>query len=485
MSVGFFPLKNVEVTALKPEIDAIFGEQTPLGGTLKIIPIERMNALLVVTTQPQYLREMRTWIDRLDQISATGGSERRLFVYRVQNGKAEHLADMLGSLFGEGSSSSNNQAPSIAPGRSPTSLRSPNNANPLSANSATSSSGLFGASAAPSATSAAPGSAQARDAQTARSGTTPGASSTNPVSSATPAASVKAELFGENGVKVIADTENNALLIMASPAEYQKIETALNKLDSVPLQVLIEASIIEVTLEGDLNYGVQWFLNNRVSGYDGALDLGLGLPASSLSSFGYTLSKDGDVRLLLKLLESESKLNVISTPSVMVRDNQTAKINVGRQVPVRSGQTTTGVGTTTEIIQYRDTGVLLQVTPRVNASGLVLMEINQEVSSVDQTRTSSIDSPTINQRAIESTVAVQSGETIVLGGLIQDDRSLGKSGVPGLYGLPLIGNLFGQTNRAANRTELLVLLTPRAVRSLQEARDVTQELRSKLRGLGP
>lgn len=489
MSVGFFPLKNAEVTTLKPEIEAIFGEQTPLGGTLKIIPVERMNAFLVVTTQPQYLREMRTWIDRLDQIGANGGSERRLYVYPIQNGKAEHLAEMLSSLFGEGSSSQTSNA-SVAPGRTATALRSPSNA--TAGLGSTTSSGLGGLTGnANNATTAAnPGSGLFGSNQTRDAGRpTPTAANTTPASSnltssvATP--TVKADLFGGDGVKVIADTENNALLIMATPAEYQKIESALNKLDNVPLQVLIEASIIEVNLEGDLNYGVQWFLNNRVSGYDGALALGLGLPTASLSSFSYTLNKDGDVRFLLRMLEAESKLNVISTPSIMVRDNQTAKISVGRQVPVRTGQTTSGVGTTTELIQYRDTGVLLEVTPRVNSSGLVLMEINQEVSSVDQTQTSSIDSPTINQRAIQSTVAVQSGETIVLGGLIQDDRSLGKSGVPGLYGLPVVGPLFGQTNQEANRTELLVLLTPRAVRNLQEARDVTQELRSKLRGLGP
>ncbi len=488
MSVGFFPLKNTEVATLKTELDAIFGEQTPLGGTLKIIPVERMNAVLVVTTQPQYLREMRIWVERLDQIGANGGSERRLYVYQVQNGKAEHLAEMLSGLFGEGSSQTAS-TPSVAPGRVATSLRSPGSANNSVSSTPTGLGSLTGSTAASNPGGSLFGGNQTRDAT--RAASTPAANATPAVSStpgsgvsAAPVA-VKAELFGADGVKVIADSENNALLIMASPAEYQKIESALGKLDNVPLQVLIEASIIEVNLEGDLNYGVQWFLNNRVSGYDGALDLGLGLPTASLSSFSYALSKDGDVRFLLRMLEAESKLNVISTPSIMVRDNQTAKISVGRQVPVRTGQTTSGVGTTTELIQYRDTGVLLEVTPRVNSSGLVLMEINQEVSSVDQTQTSSIDSPTINQRAIQSTVAVQSGETIVLGGLIQDDRSLGKSGVTGLYALPVVGPLFGQTNQEANRTELLVLLTPRAVRNLQEARDVTQELRSKLRGLGP
>jgi general secretion pathway protein D len=189
-------------------------------------------------------------------------------------------------------------------------------------------------------------------------------------------------------------------------------------------------------------------------------------------------------RLLLNTLAEDSKLNVISSPSLMVLDNHTATIRVGDQVPVRTSETTATSSdnlNSTSTIQFKDTGVLLEVTPRVNAGGMVILDIKQEVNDVDLTTTSGIDSPTIIQRQIETSVAVQSGETLVLGGLIKENRNRSSGGVPGLRHVPVMGWLFGSEGKSVDRTELVVMITPTAVSDQEEARDVTREYQQKLR----
>ena len=270
------------------------------------------------------------------------------------------------------------------------------------------------------------------------------------------------------------------------------VVAAIRKLDVVPLQVLIEASILEVTLNDDLNYGVEWFFKNRLdSSYtgQGQLDLGDAGIAALAPGFSYTIiSSAANIRIALNALEEVSEVNVLSAPSLMVLANHTATINVGDEIPIPTRQSISNIdpaAPTVNEIQFRNTGVTLEVTPRVNNSGLVTMEIKQEVSQAIDTTTSNIDAPTIQQRQISTTVAINSGETIVLGGLIQDIQSNSDSGIPFLYKLPLIGKLFGQTSDSARRTELIILLTPRVVRNNNDARQITDEFRRKLRSLPP
>ncbi|MGH8603815.1 MAG: type II secretion system protein GspD [Gammaproteobacteria bacterium] len=271
------------------------------------------------------------------------------------------------------------------------------------------------------------------------------------------------------------------------------IESALKKLDIIPLQVLIEATIYEVTLEDDLQFGVEWFFRNKIGGDA----VGTGLldfvsPAFALGSavpgFSYVITTGGEARAALNMLASENKATVLSAPALMVLDNQTATINVSDEVPVPSSQRVSTVDLDApqiNEIQFKDAGVILEVTPRVNASGLVSLDISQEVSQAIQTTTSGIDAPSFRKRQIESTVAVDSGNTIVLGGLIQDTRSDRERGIPGLYKIPVLGKLFGDTLKSFDRTEILVLITPRAVRNEQESLRVTEEFRRKLQQLAP
>jgi len=286
---------------------------------------------------------------------------------------------------------------------------------------------------------------------------------------------------------VVADDVNNALLIYATGKEYRKIESALQRLDKAATQVIIEASIVEVTLRDELRYGLNWLFNDDLNGgYSGIGQLFAG-PAVSTSGFSYSVvNASGELKAVLNALASENLLNVISSPSVMVLDNQTATIQVGNQIAVPGNAVATG-DTITRSVSYRDTGVQLTVTPSVNAGGMVTMDVEQEVTDVNGSEDSTIIGsdtiPSFLERKITSQVAVRSGESIVLGGLILENKSQDSRGVPFLHEIPVLGALFGSKNNVDRRTELLVIITPRAIYNDDELRSVSEEMRSQLRGL--
>jgi general secretion pathway protein D len=251
--------------------------------------------------------------------------------------------------------------------------------------------------------------------------------------------------------------------------------------------VLVEATILEIRLSGDLRYGVTWqfFGGQKDQRFDFSLTGDEGI-SKVVPGFNWAVVVPPDVvRANLNALASDGLVNVLSSPSVMVLDNQTAQIQVGQQVPIATSQQQ-GTSTTDRVvntIEYRDTGVMLSVKPRVTPGGLVQMEIEQEVSTVAETESSALNSPTFQTRNITSNVAVRSNQAVVLGGLIEDTRGEGKQGVPGLYDLPIVGGLFGERSRTANRTELVVVLTPRVIASDQDVEAVTNDFRTRLKGL--
>jgi general secretion pathway protein D len=437
MSVALFTLHSVDVKTAVADLNKIFGAQalSPLAGVVKLAPIERLNAILVITQQPKYLEEAKIWIERLDHSGGAGGGM-RLFVYPVQNGMAEKMATLLNNVFKK-STTSTTLPPALAPGLAPAEVKStetPVNATPEQLAAAGDSVAVTG------------------------------------------------------DVRVLADKDNNALLILASSANYEKIEAAIRKLDVPPRQVLIEITIAEVTLAGDLKFGLEWAFRNGQNG-SGKLDTGspgIGALAPGLSYVWTNANVVGGVAGALNLLANDSRVKVISSPHIMVTDNQIASIQVGDRVPITS-QSQSVLGTTTGLIatiQYIDTGILLTVTPRINAGGQVTMDINQEVSTASITTTSSINSPTISKRAVKTTVVVQSGETMILGGLITESKTTASSGLPYLSKIPIFGGLFGVQSTADIRTELVLMITPRLVANNQQGHDVSEEFRKKLGGLG-
>ncbi len=485
MSVGVFPLKYVTTSEVEAALRLVSGgaatapaapagvaggaaaaaaraaeaaavTSAPFYGALRILPIERINSVIVVTPRAAYLDEARRWIEKLDQPGGNS-ADAQLFVYAVQNGNAAHLANVLNGLFG----------------------------------------GTDAAATQPVRSGVAPGLQQSTVTTTGFS--TGGAARTAGVA-ASGASTVQGTglttLTLKTGLRVVADEINNAVLIYGTKSEFEKIEITLKRLDVPPTQVLIEASIIEVTLTDELQYGLQWTFSDKARGSAGLTGTGVlataataplatlfggGIPAG----FSYTLRNSlGDVRAVLTALADKSLVKVISSPSLMVLDNHTASIAVGNQQPIRVGETVSTGGNVTTNIQYKDTGVSLSVTPSVNAGNMVTMLLNQAVTDVGQ-----VDQATgqraFLQRQFSSKVAVRSGETLVLGGLIRDNTTSGKTGLPFLQDIPIFGNLFGTNVKNNNRTELLVVITPRVVRSEQDVRQVSQELKDRMKTLYP
>jgi general secretion pathway protein D len=281
---------------------------------------------------------------------------------------------------------------------------------------------------------------------------------------------------------------NNAILVYGTPAEFERVEAALRRLDTPVIQVLIEASIVEVTLTDNTQYGLQWtFADALANGKTGTSVLstkGGGVLGGATAGFSYTLSNALGVRAVLNALAEKSLVKVISSPSLMVLDNHTASISVGNQQPIRSSETITSGGNVSTSIQYKDTGVALSVLPTVNAGDMVTMQISQAVTDVGPVDDLATGQRSFLQRQISSKVAVRSGETIVLGGLIRDNGSDGSSGIPVVHEIPIFGALFGQKVKKQDRTELLVIITPRVVRSDQDARDIGRDLRERMKDFG-
>lgn len=454
-SFALTPLAEAQADAVVDELNAIFAgpQQDPGGGPIRFLAIERMNAVLTISSDRTYLAEAVAWMRRLD---AGSDDAERLFVYDVRNRRASDLAVLLGDIFGAQVTGAVAEAPPLAPG-----LAAETGAGD---GLGTGAGGDFG-------------------------GTPPGDPGT-PTLRAQVEPLAPAPGFGpaagpSSGVsRIVADEASNTVIALATPDGARAVEGALRRLDIQPLQVQIEATLAEVTLTDQLEFGVRWFfqagdtrtsLTDALTGATGAVFPGFNFVYSAV-----------DAQVTLSALDDITNVRVLSSPTLMVLDNQVARLQVGDQVPV---QTRTAVSIDdpeaplVNDIEFRDTGVILTVRPTVNAGGLVVLEVRQEVSDVVETSTSGIDSPTIAQRVLESTIAVQSGETVAMGGLIRDSVDRGRQGIPILADIPVAGALFGTRGRSVERTELLVLITPRVVRDQQGARRVTDELRAKLTGI--
>jgi general secretion pathway protein D len=448
MSFGLFPLKEAEAKTVTRELWDVIGSMAgPMSKMVRIVPFDRLNAILIVSSQPRYLRELKTWIDRLDVNQAP--SDRKIWVYRVQNGRAADLSSTLQKLIQQQGAKADT-APKTA-------------------------------SAAP----AAPALPFSFDNGPDKDAKPPNSHNIPPPPAPDALPSDSGDSTGQSA-RIIADETTNSLIIWATKSEFSLLEDALRQLDITPLQVRIEAVVAEVTLTDDLRYGVQYFFQTK---HNGAIltNASAASVSSTLPGFSAFVTRS-NINAILDLLQGVTTLNVISSPQLMVLNNQTATLQVGDQVPIAT-QSAVSVLTpgspVVNSIEMKDTGVILKVTPRVNASGLVLMDVAQEVSGVTSTTTSTIDSPTIQERKIASSIAVHDGETIALGGLIQDSRTNGKTGIPIIQNIPVLGSLFGTTTKNVTRTELLALITPRVIKNDNDVREVTAEMREQMSAVVP
>jgi general secretion pathway protein D len=469
MSFAVVPVKSPQPEKLADELKAVFAtdREGPLKGRVRFIPNLRLGAILVVTSQQSYLARAQAWVRRLDTKAA--GSEPQFHVYQVQNRPAEEIAGILQSMFGDELKAvkARNVTPKSKPvttadqGTGAASVRSAS----LSG-TPNSSSGV--------AKSVTPLSDQQSLARLVNNDPDPLPDN--------PGSSTSAAGAHEPAMKILADDTKNSLIVMASERDYQRVVRVIRNLDVIPSQVLIEAAIAEVTLTDDLKYGLEWQLQKGGSTASFS-SLATGAVAAAFPGFNYAFNA-ANISAVLKALNDITKVNVISTPSLMVLDNKTARLQIGDQVPITT-QTATNVVTSqaaiVNTVSMQDTGVILSVTPRINESGRVQLDIEQEVSSVVKTTTSGIDSPTIQQRRVKTTVVVNDGEVLALGGMIQDRTSIESTQIPVLGDIPGLGALFSNRTNSINKTELLILITPRVVRDPGESRLVTEEYRRKLK----
>jgi general secretion pathway protein D len=485
-SVGVYPLKSTSPESMIQELERVFETANggPGQGVIQFQSISRMNAVMVVTKNPDYLKETTRWVQRLDRSDTTGTTVR---TYRLKYGNASDVAKMLASIFGGQQSDATDNSPTnqIAPGSATAESR----LDSLDKGSQTGGTTGQSASAIPTAggTAATP-IAAAFEAFSSQKNT----DAKGPQNGSISSGGNEARGVLKN-VRITADTVNNAVLVYSNQEDYRVIERALHDVDRPRLEVAIDATVAEVTLTTDLQFGVQYFLSSN------SASLGLfGVATQAVTSaalqqvvpgFNLLLGSQSSPKVILNALSSVTDVKVLSSPSIVALDNQPALLQVGDEVPISTGTATILSNSNTPIvnqIELLNTGVILKVLPHVNANGSIQLEIDQEVSSVVNANNNNAQqtlTPTISQRRVHSTVAVMSGQTVLLGGLISDNTQNTRSGIPGLSDIKVLGALFGTTDSTKTRSEIIIFVRPQLIRNSIDARSVTEEFREKLQSM--
>jgi general secretion pathway protein D len=488
MSFALVPVRTSQPDTIADELRTVFAsdKEGPMAGMVQFLPNKRLGAILIISPQPHYLKRAESWVRRLD--AQAEGSEKQFFTYAVQNRRAAELVQVLQSMFATETGNAKNTAATrnVAPPYREARVQSAPLQQASSSNGLTPVSGFGGGGGLGSGGLGNGGGGLGSGGFGARFGGGTG-TATQPQQTSGQHEAATAQLghdetTGEARVKLAADPAKNSILIEATPADYRRIMRVIGSLDAIANQVMIEATIAEVTLTDDLKFGVRWYLNSQGGHKYTFTDDPGGAVSSVFPGFSYALTA-ANAAGTLNALNQITNVNIVSSPSLTVMDNRTAQLQIGDEVPIIT-QSAVSVLTTgaplVNSVAYKDTGVILSITPRINQSGRVLLDIEQEVSSVASTTSSGIDSPTISQRRIRTSVVVSDGEALALGGMIQKSRTVTRTQVPIVGDLPGIGNLFGGKDNQVGKTELLVIITPHVIRNLTEARQVTDEFRREL-----
>jgi general secretion pathway protein D len=503
-SVGIYPLSSSAPEPLIAELERIMdsGDSGLSQGVVKFQPVSRLNAILVVSRKPALLLTAATWIKRLDREDTTRNS---VHVYRMKYGDARQVAKVLTEMFAGGSQSSldspDNQ---LAPGSGSTTASSAADRLSFNPNSSSSS-------------SAQPSGLGSRMSSGTGIGGAPGSGSSQPANGnpATAGGALDARSSGGNGqplmqgVRFTPDAVNNTLLIYADQGNYQIIKATLDQVDQPQLQVAIDATIAEVTLTNQLSYGVQAFLTSSNFGLhpdQGSIlntqstqaptttttATGAAGAAGTVTNafinrafpgFNFLIGSEAQPSAILDALHSFTSVKVLSNPSLVVINNQTATLQVGNVVPVSTGSATvlTTNNTVVNTIDYRNTGIILRVSPRVNVNGNVRLEVEQEISNVLPSTAASL-TPTLSERLVKSSISVTTGQTVLLAGLISEQQNGTRNGIPLLDEIQGLGDTFSNQSKTGTRTELIIFIRPQIIRDGTDAHNVAEELRSKLRG---
>jgi len=481
-SVGLYPVENSAPDPIVAELEKIMdSSESGLGhGLVKFQAVTRQNAVLVVAAKPELLQRAQRWIARLD---APTGDSSGVKVYKLRYGDAKQVAKLLNDIFssGGGAATSDSAANQIAPG-----------------------SGASALTPTERLTGGRPANAGANG-STGAGGAQGGGAGTNSPFGGLPTTSTAAlsNAFANGGqggstwpsVRITADQANNSILVYGSAEECKIVERALVQLDRAKAQVAIDVTIAEVTLNDQLNYGVQFFLNNKLgslihsngplsnaSANTGSADSGTpALSTSTLQGFNAVLGNIATPQVIINALHSLTDVKILSNPSLVVVDNEQASLEVGDQVPISTGSATvlTSNNAIVNTTDYKNTGIILNVQPRVNSNGSVLLDVEQEISSVPPGNTSL--TPTISERKVKSEILVNNGQTVLLAGLVSDSQQNARAGIPILDQTPIIGSIFSNsTSKSVERTELIIFIRPQIIRDGADASRVAEELRAKM-----
>ncbi|OAI30426.1 type II secretion system protein GspD [Methylosinus sp. R-45379] len=501
-SVGVYPLKSTSPATLVRELEQIFetGEGAQGAGAVKFQPISRMNAVMAMTQSPRMLERVTLWVRRLDRSDMTGTTVR---IYRLENGNATKIAKILNEIFvgkGAGSSTSDTATSQIAPGASAAQSK----LDSVSSGSAFGNSNNANSSNARQASGAGAGQGGGQiaaafenfnekkeaDAETKNDASSPG--------------SLLRGVF--QNVRITADSSNNSIIVYSNQDDYRVIERSLRELDRPQMQVAIEATVAEVSLTDQLQYGVQYYLGNATRANASQANSSASSTSTSSSSssdttsssstasvvsnlvlqrvlpgFNLVLGPEARPHLILNALSTLTSVKVLSAPSLVVADNQPALLQVGQEIPISTGTANilTNANTVVNSFQMRDTGVILKVWPHVHGNGTIQLEVEQEISNA----TSTSLTPTISQRRVHSTISVTSGQTVMLGGMISEQDNSTLDGLPILRRITYLGDLFGNTDKSKSRQEIVVFVKPQIIRNGFDAQGVSEEFRSRLESM--
>jgi len=446
MKIRIYPVLNADVTEIAKEMERIFASfevstKSGRGVGITFTPVARINSLLVISSIPHIFEKVEAWLRELDK-TPSEGTRLGVFVYYVQNGKAKDLADVLKQIF-------------VAPkDKKP----------------------------------------EFRERVVAPEPTPRGVRPTTPAPAAAPKEEAAAVPEGE--INIVVDEANNALVIRAFQRDYRAILETIKKLDIYPKQVLIEVMVAEITLDDTTQFGIEWsrFLSSQPPNAQEVV-LGARPPAdpfsAALTAIGIRYSiveLGGRVSAAIRAAATRGRLKVISSPHIIASNNKEAKIQIGSSQPIlTSTYTTTATAATNVVegtIEYKDVGIILTVTPRISDGGLVSMEISVEDSTVDTTTLGTLPSvPVFGKRTAKTVLSISEGQSIVIGGLIQDSKNVTRSGIPLLSRIPLLGALFGSQEYVTGKTELILLMTPHIITDQIQSDNVTREFKEKVEGI--
>ena len=445
LKIRLVKVENAPLYDLRDELveifDAMHINKKDFEG-VSLVPLERVNSLLLISKNESLLDSSQSWIAELDVVPSQDRDN--IYIYNVRNSVASDLADLVNTLISEDE---------------PKSRTSPDGR---------------------------PDSKNKKSGQKNRQ-----TASRKTVQSNAPLSSLR---FA-GAPMLLADDSRNIILIRSLPADYSRLIKLLERLDNMPRQVLVEVLVAEISLTNELEFGVEWAFHNKNLGINGSdytqtMSTDFGVPTGG---FSYNIIDHADnIVGMIHALATDNDLTILSSPQVLVLNNETATIDVGQEVPIVTTETyqdnSTVLGDAVDkTVEYRNTGVILEVTPKINYNGIIILDVSQEVSSAEENFTSGINSPIISIRKVKTKMAVKDGQSVLIGGLIRNETLTIESGVPFFKDIPWLGYMFKYQKDKKVKQELLIMITPYVIETedvldqyIREFKDKVQKLRAQM-----